>query len=128
MIGHFSLDAVALERDPNLAALAFDPGLHKAAFNSDVGQKVYALITSRFGVASLIAAITVSPSSPPVVAVEPLLFDQVGPEAFSDDLKKLAGRVVRFVIEHLGGRWEGRGVRVTTASRYKSGSVYSFSA
>lgn len=125
MIDAFDYDAHALERDPNLVTLSFDAGLHEGAFNTAVGQQIYHLVTSRFAIAAMIGALVVAPSRPPVVAVEPLLFQQIGSEAFSDEMKKLTGRIVRFAIEHIGGRWERRGVKVTTRSRYRSGSVYS---
>lgn len=127
MLKNYALDARALERDPNLSDLHFEPGTHVPAFKQDVGQRIYDLTTSRFGVAALIGAVASAPSRPPVVALEPLLVSEIGPEAFTDEMKKLTGRIVRFVIEHIGGRWVRRGIKVSRGSRYKSGSTYALS-
>lgn len=43
-------------------------------------------------------------------------------------MKKYAGRLVRYIVEHLGGGWVRRGVKITVASRYSSGSIYTFSS
>jgi len=128
MLKNYALDARALERDPNLTDLHFEPGTHAPAFSQETGRKIYDLASSRFGVALLIGAVTSAPSRPPVVALEPLLLSEIGPAAFTDEMKKLTGRIVRFVIEHIGGRWERRGIKVSRNSRYKSGSVYSLHA
>ena len=34
--------------------------------------------------------------------------------------------ICRRIVEHLGGKWVRRGVKVTVASRYGSGSIYTF--
>ena len=128
MLPQYSLDRIALERDPNLTDLAFDAGAHSAAFESEAGQKVYSLLSSRVGVALLVGAVCSAKSRPPVVGIEPLLVAEVGDAAFSDPMKRLTGRIVRYIIEHLGGEYGSRGVRVTEdlGSNYKSGSTYSF--
>lgn len=119
------IDAVALQQDPNVKGMVFNPGSHQKAFESPVGQEIYKAATSRFGVTALIGAITSAPSRPPVVALELLIFRLVGEDGFTDEMKKMTGRLVRFVVEHLGGRWVRRGVKTTVSSRYSSGSIYS---
>jgi hypothetical protein len=128
MLPHYAIDRIALERDPNLANLVFDAGSHSTAYESDVGQAIFALLTSRLGVAMLIGAVCSARSRPPVVGIEPLLASQLGDAAFTDPMKRLTGRIVRYVIEHVGGEYETRGVRVTEelGSHYKSGSTYTF--
>ena len=128
MLPQFTPDQVALERDPNLSNFLFDAGSHSTAFESEIGQAVFALLTSRLGVAMLIGAVCSAKSRPPVVAIEPLLASRLGASAFTDPMKRLTGRIVRYIIEHVGGEYGSRGVRVTEdlGSHYKSGSTYSF--
>ena len=128
MLAHFSVDLIALQRDPNLADMQFAPGSHAPAFQSETGQHIYDLLTSRIGVAMLVGAVCSASSRPPVVGTEPLLASQIGEPAFEDAMKRLTGRIVRYVIEHLGGKYETRGVKVTQTlhSHYASGSTYSF--
>ncbi len=128
MFSHYTPDAVALERDPNLADFAFDAGSHASAYESETGQAIFKLLTSRVGVAMLIGAVCSAKSRPPVVGLEPLLVSEIGEAAFNDSMKRLTGRIVRYVVEHLGGRYGSRGVKVTEDlnSHYKSGSTYSF--
>ena len=39
-------------------------------------------------------------------------------------MKKYTGRLVRFIIEHLGGKWVRRGVKVTVASGLGGAQIY----
>lgn len=130
MIAHFFLDHVALERDPNLFELQFEPGIHRSVFETRLGQQAFELITSRVGVALLVGAICSAPSRPPIVAIEHLLAHRLGDEAFSDPMKQLIGRIVRYVIEHIGGEYQTRGVKISEElpSRFKKGSTYTFPA
>lgn len=130
MIANYAPDATSLSRDPNLSDFIFDAGSHSTAFSSETGAAVYDLLTSRIGVSMLIGAVASAPSRPPVVGIEPLLVSEIGEDAFTDEMKRLTGRIVRYVIEHLGGRYEGRGIKVTKAlnSHYSSGSTYSLPA
>lgn len=127
MLRNYQLDLIALQPDPNLsAAQGFTAGSHAAAHASKVGREVFRLLTSRFGVAVLIGAVVAAPSRPPVIATEPFVHALVGDAGFTDEMKKYTGRLVRFVVEQLGGRWVRRGVKVTVDSRYGSGSIYTF--
>ncbi|MCC5610774.1 hypothetical protein LC612_29515 [Nostoc sp. CHAB 5834] len=83
-------------------------------------------MTSRIGVAVLMGAVIAAPSRPPVIATEPYISMLTGEAAFTDEMKKYTGRIVRQIVEHLGGKWVRRGVKVTVSSRYGSGSIYTF--
>jgi hypothetical protein len=122
----YLLDAISLQTDPNLSGFYFVAGSHTPAYESETGQAIYRFLTSRMGVAVLMGAVIAAPSRPPVIATEPFIVTLVGDAAFSDDMKKYTGRVVRQIIEHIGGSFVRRGVKVTVASRYGSGSIYTF--
>ncbi|MBX7458321.1 hypothetical protein K3152_08695 [Qipengyuania sp. 1NDH17] len=122
----YTIDAVSLQSDPDMSDLFFHPGSHTAAHESETGQAIHNFLTSRLGVAVLLGSVVAAPSRPPVIATEPFVAKLVGDAAFTDEMKKYAGRVVRQIIEHLGGQWVRRGVKVTVPSRYGSGSIYTF--
>lgn len=122
----YLLDKTSLQTDPNLANLYFIAGSHTPAYESPTGQAIYDFLTSRLGVGVLMGAVIAAPSRPPVIATEPFIAKLVGDEAFTDDMKKYTGRVVRQIIEHIGGAFVRRGVKVTVPSRYGSGAIYSF--
>lgn len=122
----YNPDALALQRDPNLSGMMFDAAAHQGAFSTPVGQSIFNCVCSRAGVAALVGAVSAAPSRPAVVGLEHILLRVVGEAAFENDQKKLTGRIVRFVIEHLGGRWVRSRVKVNVDSRYYSGSIYSF--
>ena len=130
MLPNYHLDAIALQSDANLSSLNFDAGQFSAEFETEVGQEIYGLLTSRIGVALLLGAVFSAESRPPVLAIEPLLSSQVGSGAFDDGMKRLTGRIIRYVIQHLGGDYGQRGVKVPEGlgSHYKSGSTYSFAS
>lgn len=122
----YRIDPVALRRDPNLSHFYFYPASHTGAFESPTGQAIHDFLTSRLGVAVLMGAVIAAPSRPPVIATEPFIAKLVGDDAFTDEMKKYTGRVVRQIVEHLGGSFVRRGVKVTVDSRYGSGSIYTF--
>lgn len=122
----YLLDAISLQTDPNMSNLFFNAGSHAPARDSQTGQAIYDILTSRLGVAVLVGSVIAAPSRPPVIATEPFVAKIVGDAAFTDEMKKYTGRIVRQIIEHLGGQWVRRGVKVTVESRYGSGSIYSF--
>mgnify|MGYP000966819867 CR=1 FL=1 len=122
----YLLDSTSLQPDPNLSDLVFSAGSHTPAYASPTGQLIYRFLTSRLGVGVLMGAVIAAPSRPPVIATEPFIAKLVGDAAFTDDMKKYTGRVVRQIIEHLGGAFVRRGVKVTVHSRYGSGSIYTF--
>ena len=126
MLANYHLDATVLETDPNLRDMNFSVGSHGAAHDSAIGQEIFRLLTSRFGVAVLMGAVVAAPSRPPLIATEPWVHRFVGDEGFTDEMKKYTGRLVRIIIEYLGGRWVRRAVKVTVDSRYGSGSIYTF--
>ena len=128
MLTDYILDDTALQPDPNLEGMTFSAGSHGPAFASETGQEIYRLLISRFGVAVLVGAIVSAPSRPPVIATEPWVHRLVGDAAFTDEMKQLTGKLVRAIVEHIGGRWVRKGQKVTVESRYSSGSIYTFRA
>ena len=122
----FLLDQTSLQTDPNLSNFFFYPGSHAPAYESPTGEAIHRFLTSRLGVGVLLGAVIAAPSRPPVIATEPFIAKLVGEAAFTDQMKKFTGRVVRQIIEHLGGMFVRRGVKVTVKSRYGSGSIYTF--
>lgn len=121
------LDATDLSRSPLLSAdfdERFDPGTHAPQHESIIGKQMYEFATSRFGVAATIGSVTAAPKVPPVLALEPYLAGRIEGEVFSDKMKQYLGRLMRFVIEDLGGKHERYGARVNRNSAFKSGSTY----
>ena len=121
----YTFDAINAQPDPQVDVAQFNPGSHTAAHASPTGQELLRRLSSRAGVAMLVGSVRAAPSRPAVVATETLV-EPLGTEAFTDDMKKYAGRVVRFVIEQVGGHWVRRGVKVIVRSNYGSGSIYTF--
>jgi len=121
------LDTIDLSRSTLLSATFdenFEPGTHKPQHESAVGGQVFELATSRIGVALIIGSVTAAPKVPPVLALERLLAERVEGEVFADKMKQYLGRLVRFIIEDLGGKHERYGARVNRKSEFKSGSTY----
>jgi len=128
MTNTYKLDSISRQRDPNMTEMdtIFTAGSHTPAHESETGQAIYEFLLSRMGVAVLMGAVIAAPSRPPVIATEPFLEALVGEPAFTDEMKKYTGRLVRFIVEQLGGAWVRRGVKTTVDSRYGSGSIYTF--
>lgn len=124
--GGYLIDPTSLQGDPTVSGIYFYPGAHSEAFSSPTGCAIHSFLTSRLGVAVLVGAVIAAPSRPPVVAAEPFIAALVGDNAFTDEMKKCTGKMVRQIVESLGGRWVRRGVKVTVPSRYGSGSIYTF--
>ena len=122
----FHLDAIHLEKDVNLATFVFDPGHFKSIYEAETGQQIERAITSRIGVALLIGAICAAPSRPAVTATEWLLARQCNGEAFEDEHKKMTGRMIRQIVEHIGGAYVRRGIKINIPSQYGSGAIYRF--
>jgi hypothetical protein len=122
----YLLDATSLERDPTMRDWCFSLGSHTPASETKTGKAIHDFLTSRLGMGVLMGAVIAAPSRPPIVATEPFIAKLVGEAAFTDQMKKLTGRIVRQIIERLGGEWVRRGVKVTVDSRYGSGSIYTF--
>lgn len=122
----YTLDFVSRQRDPNLRGLSFDHGSFTSLAATAAGQAIESILVSRAAVASLVGAISAAPSRPPQPAIEQFLADEVGEKAFEKETKKMIGRMIRQIVEHLGGRWVRRGVPVTVKSRFSKGSIYAF--
>ena len=122
----YVIDEVARQPDPNMANFGFYPYSQVSAHEAQAGQAIHDFLTSRLGVAVLIGSVLAAPTRPPIVAAEPFLAALVGDAAFTVEMKKYTGRVIRQIVEHLGGTFVRRAVKVTVSSRYGSGSIYSF--
>jgi len=124
----YMLDDTSLEEDPNffLRYAVSQVTSSNAAYASETGTLIRNFLTSRIGVALLMGAILSAPSRPPIVAAEPFIATLAGEGAFTDEMKKYTGRLLRLIVERLGGRWVRRGVKVTVPSRYGTGSIYTF--
>ena len=124
----YMMDNTALEEDPNFSFMY--GGLYfsssDAAYASETGTLIRNFLTSRMGVALLMGAIIAAPSRPPIVAAEPFIAMLAGEGAFTDEMKKYTGKLLRAIVEKFGGRWVRRGVKVTVPSRYGTGSIYTF--
>ena len=126
MLHHLDISATASTPDTNLNHDAFNPGTLRRVHESPTGHAIFLLSTSQFGVPLLIGAVVSAPSRPPVIALEPFVLRLVGPDGFQDEVKQYTGRVVRWIIEQLGGRWVRRGVKITVVSLSHTGSIYTF--
>ena len=115
-----------LLRDPNLTGFTPDLGQYLNVHSPADTKTLISVLTSIEGVNRLIGSISSAPTRPPVVAIEALVFDALGKQAFVDESKKLIGRIVRQIVEHLGGKWVRRGVKTNVPSRFNRGSIYSF--
>jgi hypothetical protein len=122
----FKPDQTDLTLRPGLDVEAFDPGTHRAVHESATGQAIFGFYGSRFGTALLTGAILTAPSRSPVVAGEPFLYDLIGDDAFADPVKQYTGKVIKWAVEQIGGRWVRYNGKVPPSSLYKSGSLYTF--
>ncbi|MGI3902355.1 MAG: hypothetical protein ACRYGP_02730 [Janthinobacterium lividum] len=89
------------------------------------GQGIFDVLTSTEPFAALIGAIDAASSRPPQPALDRYLLPAIGIEAASDPAKIFIGRVVRQLVEHIGGHWVRSGVAVTEPSIFANGSIYS---
>jgi hypothetical protein len=124
----YATTALATEH-PALSDLDLKHGNYKALGESPMGKALGEVMKSEAVVLSLIAAQTAAPSRPPVVGIHRLLKHSLGEKIFEPDFKRLTGRYVRQILEHLGFRWKRSGVDVIVSnSPYASGSIYTSSA
>jgi hypothetical protein len=91
-----------------------------------LGQQVIEVVLSQDGTAAVIGAIDAAPSRPPQPALDRHLLPVIGLDALRDDVKILVGRVLRQVVEFLGGRHLRKGVPVTVTSTFANGAIYIF--
>lgn len=115
-----------IARDPNLADFTPEYGQYATILGIAMCDAINTVVVSLEGMNRLIGAIIAAPSKTPVAALENLLGEHIGDEAFEDNAKKLTGRLVRQAIEHVGGSWVRSGAKAPAASRYNRGSIYSF--
>ena len=123
----YMLDKTSLEEDPAFFSWSSRSWASSIkVYESETGTLIRDFLTSRMGVAVLMGAIIAAPSRPPIVAAEPFIAILAGDAAFTDEMKKYTGKLLREIIENLGGRWVRRAVKVTVPSRYGTGSIYTF--
>lgn len=115
-----------LTADTNLADLKPNFGSFAKLGSEEFRQSVWATLVSVPAVNRIIGSVSAAPSRPPVKAVECLLLEYIGEPAFDDEAKKMIGRLMRQIIEHLGGSFVRRGVPLNVDSRFKKGSIYRF--
>ncbi len=88
------------------------------------GRSVIDVVLSTGAVDAVLGAIDSSPARPPHPALDRHLLPVIGSAALDDGVKILCGRVVRQLVEHLGGRHVRKGVSITVASVFANGSIY----
>ena len=115
-----------LARDPNLAGFEPDYGNFANVGSPEFRTQITAILTSVEAVNRIIGSVSAAPTRPPVAAIEQLLADHGGDTAFDKEPKKMVGRLIRQIVEHLGGQFVRRGVPINVASRFKKGSIYRF--
>jgi hypothetical protein len=116
--------SAALARDPNMAGFEPDFGNFANVGSPEFRAQITTILTSSEAVNRIIGAVSAAPSRPPVTAIEQLLLDHGGDTAFGKEPKKMVGRLIRQIVEHLGGHFVRRGVPVTVISEFKKGSIY----
>lgn len=116
----------SLTRDPNLAGFEPDYGNFAKVGTPEFREQIAAILTSVEAVNRIIGSVSAAPTRPPVAAIEQLLVDHGGETAFEKEAKKMTGRLIRQIVEHLGGSFVRRGVPLNVASRFKKGSIYKF--
>jgi hypothetical protein len=112
--------------DQNLTNLQPNFGSFSNLGSPKFRAEIWGTLTTIEAINRIIGSVQAAPSRPPVAAVESLLADHVGDEAFEDEAKKMIGRLVRQIVEHLGGRLVRRGVPLNIPSKFRKGSIYSF--
>lgn len=122
----FDYSPAHLHRDENLKTFKANYRNFKTVGMSQVGQQIVKLLESRFAVSAIVASVLAAPTRPPVAAVEHLLRTKIGDAAFTDPAKQFTGRIIRGIVEHLGGTHVRRGTPIRVPSRYSKGSVYDF--
>jgi hypothetical protein len=120
----YTTTALATEH-PALADLQLKHGNYKVLGESALGKALGEVMKSEAVVLSLVAAQIVAPSRPPVVGIWRVLDATFGKKVFEPDFKRLTGRYVRQILEHLDFSWKRSGVDVVVKnSPYASGSIY----
>lgn len=114
-------------RHPALANFALDyAALGPAAgwARSAAGQRAIAAIESTGAICALLGAIDAAPSRPPHPALDRYLIPVLGLAVLDDMTKTGTGRVIKQIVEFLGGQHVGKGVPINVASAYANGSTY----
>ena len=115
-------------RHPSFTKFSLNYGVLRASASlarSALGQRILEVMLSRDAVNAVIGAIEAAPTRPPFPALDRFLLPAIGLRAADDDVKILVGRILRQMIEHLGGAHVRSGVPITEASVFANGSIYS---
>lgn len=123
---NYTYHPAVMRPDPNLSDFVPDVGSFKELARTEKGRTIIEVLISIAAVNRIIGSVAAAPSRPPVVAVEHALAYHMGADTFDDDTKRFVGRMIRKIIEHLGGRWVRSGVKITVPSTFSKGSIYSF--
>ena len=101
----------------------YDPQHFKSQLESEVGRRIFDVVTSRDG--KLVAALATRRRDPVVPDLEPFIEAIAGQEAFQDRFKQFTGHLVKHVVQCMGGEIERRDVDVTIPeSRYTRATRY----
>ncbi|MBK1659856.1 hypothetical protein [Paracraurococcus ruber] len=114
-------------RHPSLSTFKLNHdrlGPSTALARSARGQQIIDTLLSRDAVTALVGAIDAAPSRPPQPALDRHLLAAIGLDALDDEVKILIGRIIRQIVEHLGGHHVRKGVPITVASIFANGSIY----
>ncbi len=104
----------------------YDPQHFKSQLESETGQRIFDVVTSRDG--KLVAALATRRRDPVVPDLEPFIAAATGAEAFQDRFKQFTGHLVKHVVQCMGGEIERRGVDVTIPeSHYTRATRYRLS-
>lgn len=87
-------------------------------------QAISEILMSPEAFAAFLGAIDAASSRPPVPALDRYLLRFVGVEAASDAAKIYTGRILRQIVEHIGGEWVRSGVPITEPSIFANSSTY----
>lgn len=92
------------------------------------GRQLEELLQSEGMVLVLAGAVLQSPMRSPVATTVPFIEHYIGNDALDDDeFKRLVGRYLRQIIEHIGGAYRRSRVPIkAVGSPFQSGSTYTF--
>ena len=90
-----------------------------------LGMALIQLLMEEPVVCALLGAIDAAPSKSPLPALDRYLLARIGADVAQDDPKRFIGRLVRQIVEHLGGTHVRDGADIQVASIFTTGSIYS---
>jgi hypothetical protein len=121
------MQSIPLDPHPELANFQLDEsklaGRSGPLARSVEGQRLLEILKSRDAVCAVIGAIDADPDASPLPALHRYLVWHLGMIAADDEMKILAGRILRQIVEHLGGTHHPPKV-IAVGGIFTSGSVY----